>query len=168
MRVNKMDKEKAQKELEKIKKNCGKLDKRAEGELRLDMMNAWRRLAFRIMVYLTANPEILAANSNQEIYDHVRKIQIAYYKKDTPDKSDEEIGSTVDFLVELRIKHDDGNDYFVEQETMELYRPNAVRDKEWEVKAYIEMFFYATTPEIYTKTVHELSLNDEESDEVDE
>ena len=168
MRVNKMDKEKALKELEKIKKNGGKLEKRAEGELRLDMMKAWRRLAFRIMVYLTANPEILAANNNQEIYDHVRKIQIAYYKKDTPDKSDEDVGSTVDFLVELRIKHDDGKDYFVEQETMELYRPNAVRDKEWEAKAYIEMFFYATSPEIYTKTVHELSLNDEEADEVDE
>ncbi len=168
MRTDKMSREKALKELEKIKKNCDKLDKRAEGELRLDMMKAWRRLAFRIMVYLTANPEILAANNNQEIYDHVRKIQIAYYKKDKADKSDEEIGSTVDFLVELRIKHDDGNDYFVEQETMELYRPNAVRDKEWELKVYIEMFFYATMPEIYTKTVHELSLNDDENDEVDE
>ena len=168
MRTDKMSREKALEELEKIKKNCDKLDKRAEGELRLDMMKAWRRLAFRIMVYLTANPDILAANNNQEIYDHVRKIQIAYYKKDTPDKTDEEIGSTVDFLVELRIKHDDGNDYFVEQETMELYRPNAVRDKEWEIKTYIEMFFYATMPEIYTKTVHELSLNEEETDEVEE
>ena len=154
--------------IENIKESRDTLNMSAEMDLRISMMNAWRRLAFRIMVYLTANPDALASNNNQEIYDHVRKIQICYYKKDKPDKTDEEIGSTVDFLVELRIKHDDGNDYFVEQETMELYRPNAVRDKEWEVKTYIEMFFYATSPEIYTKTVHELSFNDEENDEVDE
>ena len=150
-----------------IKKMRGK-DMIFSDELKLDMRKAWRRLAFRIMVYLTANSDILAANNNQEIYDHVRKIQIAYYKKDKLDKTDEEIGSTVDFLVELRIKHDDGNDYLVEQETMELYRPNAVRDKEWEVKTYLELFFYAISPEIYTKTIHELSLKDGEVDEVDE
>ena len=154
--------------IENIKESRDTLNMSAETDLRISMMNAWRRLAFRIMVYLTANPDALASNNNQEIYDYVRKIQICYHKKDKPDKTDEEIGSTVDFLVELRIKHDDGNDYFVEQETMELYRPNAVRDKEWEVKTYIEMFFYATSPEIYTKTVHELSFNDEENDEVDE
>ena len=150
-----------------IKKMRGK-DMIFSDELKLDMIKAWRRLAFRIMVYLTANSDILAANNNQEIYDHVRKIQIAYYKKDKLDKTDEEIGSTVDFLVELRIKHDDGNDYLVEQETMELYRPNAVRDKEWEVKTYLELFFYAISPEIHTKTIHELSLKDGEVDEVDE
>ena len=159
-----MNKNEVKKVIEKMRRK----DMEFSDELKLDMMKAWRRLAFRIMVYLTANPDILIANNNQEIYDHVRNIQIAYYKKDKSDKTDEEIGSTVDFLVELRIKHDDGKDYFVEQETMELYRPGAVRDQEWEAKAYIEMFFYATSPEIYTKTVHELSLNDEETDEVDE
>jgi len=154
--------------LDNMKKSREGLNMSAGTDLRISMMKAWRRLAFRILVYLTANPDVLASNNNQEIYDHVRKIQISYYKKDKPDKTDEEIGSTVDFLVELRIKHDDGNDYFVEQETMELYRPNAVRDKEWEVKTYIEMFFYATSPEIYTKTVHQLSLDEYQTDEEEE
>ena len=153
---------------EKIKKIRGDLNLSAGTDLRVSMMNAWRRLAFRIMVYLTANPDVLASNNNQEIYNQARKIQICYYKKDKPDKTDEEIGSTVDILVELRIKHDNGNDYFVEQETMELYRPNAVRDKEWEVKTYIEMFFYATSPELYTKSVHELSLDEYQTIEEEE
>ena len=139
-----------------------------EAERKYRFAQHYRHFAWRIMVYLKAHPDILNANNNQEIYDHVRKIQIAYYKKDKPQKNDEEIGSTVDFLVELRIKHDDGNDYFVEQETMELYRPNAVRDKEWEIKAYIEMFFYATMPEIYTKTVHQLSLDECQLNEEEE
>lgn len=154
--------------LDNIKKSREDLKMSAGTDLRISMMKAWRRLAFRILVYLTANPDVLASNNNQEIYDHVRKIQISYYKKDKPDKTDVEIGNTVDFLVELRIKHDDGNDYFVEQETMELYRPNAVRDKEWEVKTYIEMFFYATSPEIYTKTVHQLSLDEYQTNEEEE
>ena len=154
--------------LDNMKKNREDLNMSAGTDLRISMMKAWRRLAFRILVYLTANPDVLASNNNQEIYDHVRKIQISYYKKDKPDKTDVEIGNTVDFLVELRIKHDDGNDYFVEQETMELYRPNAVRDKEWEVKTYIEMFFYATSPEIYTKTVHQLSLDEYQTNEEEE
>lgn len=154
--------------LDNMKKSREDLNMSSGTDLRISMMKAWRRLAFRILVYLTANPDVLASNNNQEIYDHVRKIQIAYYKKDKPDKTDEEIGSTVDFLVELRIKHDDGNDYFVEQETMELYRPNAARDKEWEVKTYIEMFFYATSPEIYTKTVHQLSLDEYQTNEEEE
>lgn len=154
--------------LDKMKKSREDLNMSAGTDLRISMMKAWRRLAFRILVYLTANPDVLASNNNQEIYDHVRKIQISYYKKDKPDKTDVEIGNTVDFLVELRIKHDDGNDYFVEQETMELYRPNAVRDKEWEVKTYIEMFFYATSPEIYTKTVHQLSLDEYQTIEEEE
>ena len=154
--------------LDNMKKSREDLNMSAGTDLRISMMKAWRRLAFRILVYLTANPDVLASNNNQEIYDHVRKIQISYYKKDKPDKTDVEIGNTVDFLVELRIKHDDGNDYFVEQETMELYRPNAVRDKEWEVKTYIEMFFYATSPEIYTKTVHQLSLDECQLNEEEE
>ncbi len=154
--------------LEEVKKELCKKGFRVDSNLRKDMMKAWRRLAFRIMVYLTANPDVLNSNNNREIYDNVRNIQIRYYKKDKPDKTDEEIGSTVDFLVELKIKHDDGNDYFVEQDTMELYRPNTVRDREWEIKVFIEMLFFATDPQIYTKTMQELSNKDEELDEVEE
>ena len=134
-------------------------------DLRMDMMKAWRRLAFRILVYLRANPGVLAANNNQEIYDRVREIQICYHRRGTS-KSDEEVGEIVDFLVELKIKHDDGNDYFVEQETMELYRPSAARDKEWELHVFIEILFYATSPDIYSKTIHELALK--EDSEVEE
>ena len=159
--MRKISRRKALRKLRKIRKNGYKIDSNTERNLRIDMMKSWRRLAFHILVYLSANPEVLAVNNNQEIYDKVRDIQIRYYGRNHSDSSYEDIGKTVDLLVELKIKYEDGAEYFIEQGTMELYRPSTVHSSEWREKVLFEMFFYTISPEIYFKTIHELAMRAE-------
>lgn len=161
LKMRNISKRKALRKLRKIRKNGYKIDSKTEKNLRIDMMRAWRRLAFHILVYLSANPDILAANNNQEIYDKVRDIQIRYHGRNHSDSSYEDIGRTVDLLVEFKIKYEDGADYFVEQGTMELYRPSTVHSSEWKEKVLFEMFFFAISPEIYSKTINELAMREE-------
>ena len=52
----------------------------AERKHRINQM--WRHLARRIFVYLKANPDILAINNNQEVFDVVREIQIKHRLKE--------------------------------------------------------------------------------------
>ena len=54
----------------------------AEQQYRINQ--AWRHLARRIFVFLKANPDILAINDNQEIFDAVREIQIKHRLKESP------------------------------------------------------------------------------------
>ena len=54
-----------------------------EAERRHRINQAWRHLARRIFVFLKANPDVLASNNNQEVFDVVREIQIKYRLKQT-------------------------------------------------------------------------------------
>ena len=42
-----------------------------------DLLTAYRRITWKIWVYLKANPDILASNNNQEVFDEVARIQTA-------------------------------------------------------------------------------------------
>ena len=54
-------------------------------EQRYELSVTYRRMAWKVWVYLKANPEILAANNNQEVYDAVQEISVRYFVNKYPD-----------------------------------------------------------------------------------
>ena len=131
----------------------------AERKYRIEQM--WRHLALRIFVYLKANPNVLAMNNNQEVFDAVREIQISHRLKESPDYTYEKATDFVDFMCELQAKCD-GKEYYVEQTTMDLYRPSAERDETWKTLILMELMTYYVSPESYTKEAHELAEKEDE------
>ena len=133
-------------------------------QLQHDLYTAYRRMTWKIWVYLKSNPDILAANNNQEVFDEVARIQTEIYLRRNPDQTRDEAFSTQDFLSDLEAKYN-ADDYYFEQELMDLFRPGIEHDKAWGFKMFVELFFYSGMPESYTKTVHNMLLAEE--DELD-
>ena len=130
-------------------------------QVKQDVLTAYRRITWKIWVYLKANPDVLAENNNQEIFDQVAKVQTNYYLRRNPNQTREEAFSMQDFISDLEAKYN-AEDYYFGQETMDLFRPSTPHDKGWEWQIYVELFFYSMSPESYTKSVHELVLEEEE------
>ena len=127
-----------------------------EAERRHRINQAWRHLARRIFVFLKANPDVLASNNNQEVFDVVREIQIKYRLKQTAKYTYEDAAEFEDFMCELQAKND-GKDYYVDQDTMDLYRPSAERNEAWRTAIFAVLLLYYISPESYTKEIHELA-----------
>ena len=140
------------------KKTFAEMDE-AERRHRINQM--WRHLAWRIFVYLKANPDVLATNNNQEVFNAVREIQIKYRLNESPDYTYEKAAEFEDFMCELEAKHD-GKDYYVGQTTMDLYRPTTERDGTWKTLILTELMTYYVSPETYTKEAHELAETEDE------
>ena len=132
-------------------------------QVKRDLLTAYRRITWKIWVYLKANPDVLAMNNNQEVYDEVAKIQTDMYLRRNPDQTREEAFSTQDFLSDLEAKYN-ADDYYFEQELMDLFRPGIEHDKAWGFKMFVELFFYSGMPESYSKTVHQMVLDEEETE----
>ena len=132
-------------------------------QVKQDVLTAYRRVTWKIWVYLKANPDVLAENNNQEVFDEVAKIQTDMYLRRNPDQTREEAFSTQDFLSDLEAKYN-ADDYYFEQELMDLFRPGIEHDKAWGFKMFVELFFYSGMPESYTKTVHNMLLAEEEAE----
>ena len=128
--------------------------------MKRDFLTAYRRITWKIWVYLKANPEVLESNNNREIFDEVAKIQTNYYLHRNPNQTREEAFSTQDFISDLEAKYN-AEDYYLGQETIELFRPSIPHDKEWERQIYVELFSYSMSPEKYTKSVHDSLLEKE-------
>ena len=45
-------------------------------QVKQDVLTAYRRITWKIWVYLKANPEVLAENNNQEVFDEVARIRL--------------------------------------------------------------------------------------------
>ena len=133
-------------------------------QLKHDLYTAYRRMTWKIWVYLKSNPDILAANNNQKVFDEVARIQTEIYLRRNPDQTRDEAFSTQDFLSDLEAKYN-ADDYYFEQELMDLFRPGIEHDKAWGFKMFVELFFYSGMPESYSKTVHQMVLDEE--DELD-
>lgn len=73
-----------------------------KAEIKERLLKAYRHFAWRIMVYLKANPDVLNTNNNQEVYDAVREIQIQYHLKHTPRYTREDAAYFVDFMCSLK------------------------------------------------------------------
>ena len=73
------------------------------------------------------------------------------YLHRNPNQSREEAFSTQDFLSDLEAKYN-AEDYYFEQELMDLFRPSTPHDKEWKWKVFVELFFFSANNERYTKT----------------
>ena len=132
-------------------------------QVKQDVLTAYRRITWKIWVYLKANPDVLAENKNQEVYDEVARIQTDMYLRRNPDQTREEALSTQDFIADLEAKYN-ADDYYFEQELMDLFRPGIEHDKAWGFKMFVELFFYSGMPESYTKTVHNMLLAEEEAE----
>lgn len=128
-----------------------------------DLLTAYRRITWKIWVYLKANPDILASNNNQEVFDEVARIQTDIYLRRNPDQKRDEAFSTQDFISDLEAKYN-AEDYYFEQELMDLFRPSAEHDKAWDFKMFVELLFYSGMPESYSKTVHQMVLDEEEAE----
>lgn len=120
-------------------------------QVKQDVLTAYRRITWKIWVYLKANPDVLAENNNQEVFDEVARIQTDMYLHRNPNQSREEAFSTQDFLSDLEAKYN-AADYYFEQELMDLFRPSTPHDKEWKWKVFVELFFFSANNERYTKT----------------
>ena len=133
-------------------------------QVKQDVLTAYRRITWKIWVYLKANPDVLAENNNQEVFDEVARIQTDMYLHSNPNQSREEAFSTQDFLSDLEAKYN-AEDYYFEQELMDLFRPNVEHNQAWGARLFLELFCYAGMPESYTKSVQQMVLEEEETEQ---
>ena len=132
-------------------------------EIKQDVLTAYRRVTWKIWVYLKANPDVLAENNNQEVFDEVAKIQTQIYLRRKPDQTYEEAFGTQDFLSDLEAKYN-ADDYYFDQELMDLFRPSVEHNQAWGARMFLELFFYSGMPESYTKSVHQMVVDEEEAE----
>ena len=132
-------------------------------QVKRDVLTAYRRVTWKIWVYLKANPDVLAENNNQEVFDEVAKIQTEIYLRRNSNQTHEEAFSTQDFLSDLEAKYN-ADDYYFEQELMDLFRPGVEHNQAWGAKMFLELFFYSGMPESYTKTVHNMVIAEDETE----
>ena len=85
------------------------------------------------------------------------------YLRRNPDQTREEAFSTQDFLSDLEAKYH-AEDYYFEQELMDLFRPSVEHNQAWGAMLFLELFFYSGMPESYTKSVHNMVLAKEEAE----
>lgn len=124
-------------------------------EQRHEIFVTYRRLAWKLWVYLKANPDILALNNNQEVYDAVQKISVRYFIHKFPDYTFEKALEVQDMISDLEAKYY-ASDLYFEQDTLDIYRPGIPHDQRWAAVTFIELMFYAISPDSYTKEVHEM------------
>ena len=129
-----------------------------EAERKYRLAQNYRHLAWRIMMFLKAHPDVLNANNNQEVYDAVREIQIQYHLKHTPRYTREDAAYFVDFMCELEAKSE-GAKYYVGQREMEYFRPSVEKDEADKLMFYIILLAY--DDDCYTKELHEAVLAEE-------
>ena len=135
-------------------------------QLKHDLYTAYRRMTWKIWVYLKSNPDILAANNNQEVFDEVARIQTEIYLRRNPDQTRDEAFSTQDFISDLEAKYNEENYYF-EQELMDLFRPSSERKEERKSRMFLELLFYSGMPESYTKSEYQkMFLEDEQEQSI--
>lgn len=132
-----------------------------EAERKYRLAQNYRHLAWRIMMFLKAHPDVLNANNNQEVYDAVREIQIQYHLKHTPKYTREDVAYFVDFMCELEAKRK-GAEYYVDQREMDYYRPSVEKDEADKLMFYIILMAY--DDDCYTKELHEAVLAEEEAE----
>ena len=89
-------------------------------QVKRDLLTAYRRITWKIWVYLKANPDVLAENNNQEVFDEVARIQTDIYLRRNPDQTRDEAFSAQDFISGLEAKYN-ADDYYFEQELMDLF-----------------------------------------------
>ena len=119
-------------------------------QIKRDLLTAYRRITWKIWVYLKANPDVLAENNNREIFDEVARIQTEIYLRRNPDQTRDEAFSTQDFISGLEAKYN-ADDYYFEQELMDLFRPSTEHNETWKSRIFLELFSYSIDPEAYIK-----------------
>lgn len=129
-------------------------------EQRYELSVTYRRMAWKVWVYLKANHDILASNNNQEVYDTVQKISVRYFIHKFPDYTFEKAFEVQDMISDLEAKYY-ASDLYFEQDTLDIYRPGIPHDQRWAVLTFIELMFYAIAPDIYSKDVCAMIEKDE-------
>ena len=132
-----------------------------KAEIKERLLKAYRHFAWRIMVYLKANPDVLNTNNNQEVYDAVREIQIQHRLRATPKYTREDAAYFVDFMCELEAKSK-GAEFYVDQREMNYYRPSVEKNEADKLMFFIILMAY--DPGCYTKEIHEAVLAEEEAE----
>ena len=100
--------------------------------------------------YLKASPDIFASNNNQEVYDTVQKISVRYFIHKFPDYTFEKAFEVRDMISDLEAKYY-ASDLYFEQDTPDIYRPGIPHDQRGAAVTFIELMFYAISPDSYTK-----------------
>lgn len=118
--------------------------------MKRDLLTAYRRITWKIWVYLKANPDILASNNNQEVFDEVARIQTEIYLRRNPEQTRDEAFSTQDFISGLEAKYN-ADDYYFEQELIDLFRPSTEHNETWKSRIFLELFSYSIDSEAYIK-----------------
>ena len=129
-------------------------------EQRYELSVTYRRMAWKVWVYLKANPEILAANNNQEVYDAVQEISVRRFVNKYPDYAYDRALEVQDLISDLEEKYQ-AYDLYFEQDTLDIYRPGIPHDQRWAAMTFIELMFYAIAPDIYSKDVCAMIEKDE-------
>ena len=101
----------------------------------------YRRLTWRIWVFLKANPDILQANNNQEILEHLAEIQAKLYVMREPDWTLENARASLELVSDLYASNNNGK-YHFDQEILELFRPGAEHDQASSKRLLCEVLKY--------------------------
>ena len=114
-------------------------------KIEYDIMTAYRRITWRIWLYLKANPDVLASNNNRKVLEEVAKIQTKIYLRDNASLTYEKAFEIQDFVSDLMAKTS-ARDYFFEQDLLDLFRPDAKHDRGWRTKLFFELYFFSINP----------------------
>lgn len=84
------------------------------------------------------------------MFDEVARIQTEIYLRRNPEQTRDEAFSTQDFISGLEAKYN-ADDYYFEQELMDLFRPSTEHNETWKSRIFLELFSYSIDPEAYIK-----------------
>ena len=91
-----------------------------------EINNAKWRMAWDVMKYLYAHPDIMEAHNNREIYNYVREMRIRYFMAKHGDNNYSKVAESVEIICQCEIKYNSPGPKF-DQETLECFRPNALK-----------------------------------------
>ena len=116
--------------------------------LKMILSISYRQMSWQIMKYLKTQPKLMNSNIYQEIYNHVRNVQIKYYQKKYTDYTSSELADFIDFISDLEIKNE-RETYVFDRNTIKLFRPGVKINLE---KLFDKLLEFRFSPDNFLKT----------------
>ena len=110
---------------------------------------------YHLVALLHTSATSMVVRYFRQRYDAVQDISVRYFIHKYPDYSYEKALEVQDMISDLEAKYQ-ASDLYFEQDTLDIYRPGIPHDQRWAAMTFIELMFYAISPDSYTKEVHEM------------
>lgn len=105
---------------------------------------------YHLVALLHTSATSMVVRCFRQRYDAVQDISVRYFIHKYPDYSYEKALEVQDMISDLEAKYQ-ASDLYFEQDTLDIYRPGIPHDQRWAAMTFIELMFYAISPDSYTK-----------------